>query len=324
MAVSVSILRPFHQPADTIDSLARAGDLSGLIRHLSDPDESIRNRASDALGVSGPAALPLLAEALDSPAMQVRVGIVGAISRIHDPVAVPVIADLARTDPSIDVRWAALLALGTIGDPAGIPVCVEALRDNNRYVRYGSALALGRLLWEPADDAQWAYYFIALQDWDGLRSLGRAAAIPMQDMLRDDDPDVRMILIDILSQTGTPESMNACTELLKDRRDSVRYRTVLSAMKTGMAAERMPLLIVERERTGPNPAVAALLNFLFLGIGYNYIGKWWGFLVFMCFMSILVLAQLQLGPFLPYLIAYPVTALFAIQTYREAQLIVDG
>jgi hypothetical protein len=40
-------------------------------------------------------------------------------------------------------------------------------------------------------------------------------------------------------------------------------------------------------------------------------------------MSILVLSQMELGPFIPYLIAYPVTALFAVQTFYMAKRKVD-
>jgi hypothetical protein len=39
----------------------------------------------------------------------------------------------------------------------------------------------------------------------------------------------------------------------------------------------------------------------------------------MSYLSIIVLTQLQLGPFVPYLIAYPVTALFAVQTFLIAK-----
>jgi hypothetical protein len=94
-------------------------------------------------------------------------------------------------------------------------------------------------------------------------------------------------------------------------------------MNCGLASHDLPIMVAARERTGPNPAAAALLNFLFLGIGYNYIGKWWGFPVFMTYMSILVLAQLAMGPFLPYLIAYPVTALLGIHTYYLAERMSD-
>jgi hypothetical protein len=89
-------------------------------------------------------------------------------------------------------------------------------------------------------------------------------------------------------------------------------------MDSGIEAHHLTGVLVKRERTGPNPAAAALLNFLFLGIGYNYLGKWWGFPLFMSYMSVMVLAQLEMGPFFPYLIAYPITAVIALHTYYTA------
>jgi HEAT repeat protein len=305
--------------AHDIGTLKITGDIQALIRLLNHPDKDIREQAIEALGALGQNALPALVTALNARDPQVRLGAVCGISLVHDSAAAPAVIDIAGNDRALEVRWAALLALGDLGSTDAIPLCVASLQDRNRYIRYGAAVALGRLLWEPEDTPAWAYYFIALQDWDGLRSLGSAAAGPMKTMLKDDDPDMRIRLIDLLSRTGTAEATDACSLLLKDSRDSVRYWTVLSAIKSGLAADRMPLLLAQRERSGPNPAVAALLNFLFLGIGYNYMGKWWGFLLFMSYMSILVLAQLRMGPFLPYLLAYPVTALFAFQTYREAK-----
>jgi HEAT repeat protein len=298
-------------------------DVQGLIRLLDHQDTDVSERVIEILGSFGQDALPLLISALNSDNAKIRLGAIGAIGIIHDPVSVLPLMDIVRKDPCLEVRLEALLALGVIGDPLAVPVCRESLRDRCRYIRYGSSVALGRLRWEPKDDEAWAYYFIGLQDWDGLRSLGKSASGPMLDILKDDDPQVRMHLIDLLSRTGSPRARDACTRLLKDPRDSVRYMTVLSSIKSGLAAKHLPLLLSQRERTGPDPAVAAVLNFLFLGIGYNYMGRWWGFLVFMSYMSIIVLAQLRLGPFLPYLLAYPITALFAIQTYREVKRMAD-
>jgi hypothetical protein len=311
------------QTADDIMAFQNSGDLSALIGLLGHHNSTVREKAILALGTSGQQALPHLAAALNSRNGQVRLGAVGAMGIIHDPATVLSLSEVLRNDRLVEVRLAALLALGETGDPEAVSSCVAALTDRNRYIRYGAAVALGKLLWEPEDTALWAYYFIALQDWDALRSLGSTAAVPIRMMLKDDDPGIRMQLMDLLSQTGSPEAAAGCTQLLRDPRDSVRYAALLSAVKSGQEAQCMPLLFSERQRTGPNPAAAALLNFLFFGIGYNYMGKWWGFLVFMSYMSIIVLAQLQLGPFLPFLLAYPVTALFAVQTYREAKRMAD-
>ena len=294
-------------------------EIGALIRQLDDPDGDVRDRAAEALGDMGPAALPALVAALNVRSTQKRLGAIAAIGRIRDPAAVVPLSAFICHETEIETRAAAVLALGETGDRSVIPLCETLLQDPDRYLRYSAAVTLGKLLWGPGDPEEWAYYFIALQDWDGLAAIGSAANGPMRAMLKDDDANVRIHLMDLLSRNGGPDAAEGCVRLLKDSRDTIRYMAVLSAIKAGLTADRIPLIVMQRERTGPKPAVAALLNFLFLGIGYNYMGKWWGFLVFMSYMSILVLAQLSLGPFLPYLIAYPITALIAVQTYRETK-----
>jgi len=265
-----------------------------------------------------------LVDALESPDTYIRTGAATALGSLCDPAALPVLIGRARRDRSTDVRLAALLALGEIEDPASTSCCRELLKDPNRYVRYCAAATLKKLRWEPSDSDELAFYAIALQDWNRVRELGKTAAEPLRTMLRDDDPSTRIRLIELLSMTGSPGAASGCALALQDPRDSVRYMGLISSIRCGLSEERLPLLLARRERTGPNPAAAALLNFLFLGIGYNYIGKWWGFLVFMTYMTIIVLAQLQMGPFLPYLVAYPITAILAVQTFFEAQRIGDS
>jgi hypothetical protein len=201
---------------------------------------------------------------------------------------------------------------------------VPLLRDPNRYLRYGAAIALGRLGWQPESKADTAYLLIARQDWESVRHLGAAALPTLWDLLRDNDPATRAMIASVLGQIGDPQAQAACQKALKDRDSRVRWKAVLASMNCGLASHDLPLMVAGRERTGPDPAAAALLNFLFLGIGYNYIGKWWGFPVFMTYMSVLVLAQLAMGPFLPYLIAYPVTAIFGIHTYYLAERMSDA
>ena len=99
---------------------------------------------------------------------------------------------------------------------------------------------------------------------------------------------------------------------------------MLSSRQCGVPTSYLPLQISRRQRTGPSAIGATILNFFFLGIGYDYAGKWWGVMILETYMMLLTLAQLQLGPFMPFLIFYPVTALFAFQTYymiqREAEM----
>jgi HEAT repeat protein len=306
-----------------IERLKQAGDIPALIRHLSHPDLSVQWHAAEALGTCGEAAvLPLIAS-LNSRSVPVRLGAIEALGMIRDSRAVVPLSAIPFQDKSPEVRWAAILALGEVGSVEAVPFLVPILRNPDRYQRYGAAIALGRLGWQPENETDTAYLLIARQDWEAVRSLGPAALPPLWDLLRDNNPDSRAMIVTIIGQTGDPVAREACQKALKDRDPRVRWKAVLASMDCGLASHNLPLMVAGRERTGPDPAAAALLNFLFLGIGYNYIGKWWGFPVFMTYMSVLVLAQLALGPFLPYVIAYPITTILGIHTYYLAERMPD-
>jgi HEAT repeat protein len=307
-----------------IDRQNHSGDLTSLISHLNDKDPSVRWQAAEALGTRGEMAVPRLLSALQSRDVLVRIGVIEALAMIRDPRTFPPLTAVSHHDQSLEVRWAAILALGEIGSPNSIPILVPLLRDSNRYIRNGVAPALDKLGWHPSDETDTAYLLIAHQDWESVRQLGVAALPPLHDLIRDDDPDTRATIVSILGTIDDRKAQAGCQKALKDPDPRVRWNAVLASMNCGLASHELPLMVAGRERTGPDPAAAAILNFLFLGIGYNYLGKWWGFPVFMTYMSVLVLAQLAMGPFLPYLIAYPVTALLGIHTYYLAERISDS
>ena len=310
-------------PVPDLTRLKEAGDIPSLILLLGSPDPRVQWHAAEALGACGSAAVPLLLTALRSRSVPVRLGAIEALGMIRDPRGVSPLTGVLGHDGLLEVRWAAVLALGGIGSPDAIPSVVPCLRDSNRYLRYGAAITLGMLGWQPENEADTAYLLIARQDWESVPHLGAAALPPLWDLLRDNDPATRAMIVSVLGQIGDREAHAACQKALKDRDPRVRWKAVLASMNCGLASRDLPLMVAGRERTGPDPAAAALLNFLFLGIGYNYMGKWWGFPVFMTYMSVLVLAQLAMGPFLPYLIAYPLTALFGIHTYYLAERMSD-
>jgi hypothetical protein len=310
------------RPAD-VAALKAAGDLPGLVRLLHDRDPDIQWQAADALGSLGPPALPLLIQELDSPHIAARIGAVEALGSIRDPRAVRHVLDVMEHDRNIEVRWVAALALGNIGDPAAIPPLLVALHDRERYIRSSAAMALERLGWIPKDKTEIAYRAIAVQDWEGVKRLGTAATGPLTERLSDPDPKTRALVIDLLGIIGDPRAQQACEAGLQDPDEGVRWASVITAKKCRVPVAQIPWGISRRRRTGQNPWAAGILNFLFIGLGYNYLGYWWGFLVFMSYTSILVLAQLEAGPFLPYLIAYPITALFAVQTFYLAKKMQD-
>jgi HEAT repeat protein len=320
----MTLLRLSDVTISDIDRLQQMGDIPALIRLLGHKDPTIQWHAAEALGTFGSQATLLLIEELHSHKGTVRLGAIEALSASQDDRAVEPLIRILHHDPLSEVRWAAALALGEIGSPEAIPALVRALRDDNRYIRHGAAQALSKLDWRPDDETDRIYHFIALQDWKSVWEQGSAATKPLMDIFRDKDPATRSVIVSVLGEIGDTHSQTACPTALRDRDPSVRWKAVLASMNCGVSAHKLPLMLAGRERTGPDPLAAALLNFLFLGLGYNYLGRWWGFPVFMTYMSIIVLAQLAVGPFLPYLIAYPVTAVVAVLTYYQAQRMPDS
>jgi HEAT repeat protein len=307
-----------------IRALTQARDIRGLIVSLDHRDFDVQWRAARALGTMGAdATLPLI-HVLGYPDINTRLGAIEALGAIRDPRAINVLAAILASRETSELRWAAALALGEIGDRTAIPALLAALRDNNRYVRYGAAKALEQVGWSAETDEDRAYYLIALQDWEAIQNLGPSASGPLIDMLREKHPAIRAKIVEILGSIGGDDAKKSCERVLRDPDGSVRWRAVLASRQCGVPTSYLPLQISRRQRTGPSIWGATILNFFFLGIGYDYMGKWWGLLILETYMMLLTLAQLELGPFMPFLIFYPVTALFAFQTsymiQREAEM----
>ena len=319
----MSLADLFARPGADIAHLVSAGDVPGLIRLLGHPDSGIRQQSCDALSAAGKDAVPLLVKALHASSTQVRLGAIEVLGRIGDAAGVAPLQKSLDTEKYIELRYAAIIALGELGDRASVPTLVTLLNDSDKYIRHGAAGALSRLGWEPPDTKSRIARDIALQNWDEVRATGTAATVPLQKIMIDDDPVTRSRIAALLGEIGASEGGHACQIGLKDHDPRVRWAAVLAAMNCGLSPSRLPPYVAARERTGPNPYAAALLNFLFLGIGYNYIGKWWGFPVFMTYMSVIVLAQLAIGPLLPLLLVYPVTALIGVHTYYMAKRMSD-
>jgi HEAT repeat protein len=302
-----------------IKALVEARDIKGLIRLLNHRDSDTQRRAAHALGTMGNDATSLLLRAIANPNINVRLGAIEALASIRDPAAIKRLQVILASEEISELRWAAALALGEIGDQTVAPVLLSALRDDDRYVRYGAAKALEQIGWSAETDQDRAFYCIALQDWDAIKKLGKSATGPLIDLLKERHPGIRAQIIEILGSIGGVEAKRSCEQVLRDPDGDVRWRAVLSSKRCGVPTSQLPLGLSKRPRTGPSVLGATLLNFFFLGVGYDYLGKWWGLLVLETYMLLIVMTQLQLGPFMPFIIAFPVTALFAAQTFLMAK-----
>jgi len=294
-------------------------DIRGLIRLLDHRKNDVQWRAADALGTLGEIACEPLLRPLVYPKIHVRIGAIEALGAIKSPQSVEPLIHTLRTDESSEVRWVAALALGEIGDKRTIPPLLASLKDEDRYVRYGSVKALEQIGWSAETDRDRAYYYLALQDWDTIKKLGKSATGPLIDLLKDQHPAIRAQITEILSSIGGVEAKKSCEHVLRDPDENVRWCAVLSSLRCDVPTSQLPLELSKRQRSGPSVFGAALLNFFFLGLGYDYLGKWWGLVVLEIYMVFILTSQLLFGLLMTVIIWIPITALFATQTFLMAK-----
>ncbi len=282
--------------------LSRRRDIRGLIRLLEHPSFDVQWKAAEALGKLGDDAVRHLIEALESSHKNVRLGVIEALGEIKAVDSVGPLINLVGEDEDPEVRLAGALALGEIGDNQAVSPLTRLLRDLDKHVRYGAALALETMGRIPSENPDLTYYLIAKQDWDRIRVPGERSIVPLIEMMHDSDPDVRSHIVDIIGESKDPSVSTACDVVLRDRDSRVRWRAVLAFPRCGIPLMHLPLGLSKRPRTGQDPLVAAFLNLLFLGMGYNYLGFWWGFLLFQIFISINLLTVALTGASMPFLL----------------------
>jgi len=326
----LSFLHPWSHPtAEEIDALRSRGAIRQLAGLLGNRHHDVQWRAAEALEATGPAATALLVHCLNDRHVPVRLGALEALAAIRDPACTGAVIDTLESDPNTEVRWAAAITLGQLMDQRGVLPLTKNLNHPDKYVRFGVAGALKTLGWDPGSPESAAALSFALQDWTAVRGLGRPAVPLLVRALSDRDRDVRDHAIEILGEMRAPEIREACDRALGDADAKVRWKAVLASKKCGVPTIDLPFFVSRRPHSKPNPYAAAILNFFFVGLGYNYLGKWWGFLIFMSYMTIMLIFSLEVSLSLPFfnmypnLYSYPVTALFAYQTYRMAEKMPD-
>lgn len=256
-----------------------------------------------------------LINALDHPDRKMRIGVVEVLSDLRDTSAVPGILLLLSGDESNEVRWASAIALGEIGDDSARQGLIKALRDPDKYVRYGVALAIEKNGWIPTDPEEHVYFLSAAQRWDEIIGLTAVPVGPLIHHLRDHDPAVRAHAVKILGELHDPAAIGACDLALRDISGSVRWEAIMAFPRCNIPLMHLPRGLSRRKRERKDPYAAMFLNFLFVGLGYNYLGMWWGFLVFQINVTSILILSLFLPVYISYLISYSVSAVAVVHTW---------
>ena len=304
----------FPEKKPDITALAAKKDIAGLIKALQFNDVAVQSQAAQELGSLGTPAMDALIRALKKNDKHIRMGIIGALTEIRNPQAIAALTETLK-DTSSEVRWETAIALGEIGDERATGPLVHALRDHDKYVRYGAAFALAKLGWKPADDTEKAFYFAGMQEWKAVKMMGKSAIPALSHILNDRDSNVRQNVIGILGEIGDPDATPALIRSLGDENTEVRWKAVLSSPRCRIKMMHLPRGLSRRPKVTKNPLIAGLLNFLLPGLGYGYLGIWYGVMIFQIDITATVWLFKYGGETNTYSILFPIYLMLALHAY---------
>jgi len=313
----------FRPDKPDIDYLLEKRDVHGLVWSLRYPDLDIQWHAAAALGSLGTEGVDHLLEALGKARNKhIKLGIIEALGEIKDNRAVPDLQK-ALVDKDNEIRWEAALALGEIADQGTIPALVAVLKDHDRYVRYAAAIALDRMNWVPDNETDHAYLHLGKQEWDKLQEIGYPAIEALTVALKDRNNEVREKAVQVLGEIGSPDAIPVVYRALRDTSDEVRWSAVKAAPQVGISPIYLPRGLSMRPRIRKNPYIAAFLNFVLPGMGYFYLGQWWGIVVFQIDVYITTLNFVSNGELYSHIYSYPVYLVLAAHAWYMASKMPD-
>ncbi len=192
---------------------------------------------------------------------EIPIHVFGAARRVawgntKDPRVAGTLVAVLR-DPDPQVRGSAADALGKIGDPRAVEALIGALQDINRAVRKSAAMGLKGLGWNPNNEVEAAYYFIAAGEHHKCVELGTTAVAPLIKVLRNRDRDDRAYACNALGNIRDASAVEPLIEALRDEDKRDVRETAAGALGWIGDARAVEALIAAADAIG-KPAISAL------------------------------------------------------------------
>ena len=184
-----------------------------------------------AVSLGEPQAAELVIRALGHDYLRVREVAAEELLKIGPP-AVDVLL-YALKDRDSDVRWLAAQVLGHLGDPRAVEQLKAALRDEDLYVRKAAAGALRLLGWEPTEEAEAAWFFMASGYIRDCVEFVEAAKEALVFALRDREWFIRADAVIALGEIGRPWVLYILVSALRDEHDEVRKVASVALRRLG-------------------------------------------------------------------------------------------
>lgn len=296
--------------------LESRGDIRALVGLLQSREYTVRNAAADALGRLGDPALKVLHARAARGKIRERIAILEALARIRNPASIPFLSGILTGDQTSEMRWIAAIALGETGSDDAVPALRNSLQDSDKYVRFGAAQSLAQLGWRPHDAEEEVRLMVARQTWSAIPGVGAVPALVLTEYLDDPDPGIRREVVSLLGMLGDPVTEKFCDRAMRDPDPHVRWAASLAFPHCQVPLMYLPGAMARRPRTGKRLHVAVFLNIFFLGLGYNYLGKWWGFLLYQININTVMLLSLAYKTILPYPLSFGISIFAAVHTWH--------
>lgn len=221
---------------------------------------------------------------------------------------------LVLHDPVAEVRWAAVEVLSKNQTPAATALLEDALSDPSEKVRYSAARALvARLGPGRTPDP---LLLAGLGKWEELTTSGPKGTALTAQFINDRSVTVRRSILEACRLSPQPVCDRAAVHACADPDPEVRHEALMTCSSRGISPGTILFSLEKTPYQEKNPSVAIGLNFFFLGLGYNYLGFWYGFLLFQLNMTFILMLGLVIGPLVPQVISYLVSAGFCVHTWR--------
>ena len=111
----------------------------------------------------------------------------------------------------------------------------------------------------------------------------------------------------------------ALVKALSHPEEQVRWEAALASQKCGIPPIYLPRGLCRRPRIQKNPLIAAFLNFMLPGLGYGYLGKWWGVMIFQIDITVTVWLFKVQGETNTYSVLFPLYLLLAVHAWYLAK-----
>ncbi|MBM3315713.1 HEAT repeat domain-containing protein, partial [candidate division WOR-3 bacterium] len=250
-------LDPVH--AGLLGKLHLTDGVDILLRHQSSRSADTRAAVAQALGrIGSKKALPGLLDLLRDFAQVVRIAAARALAELGDETAVnPLLDELHDDDPAM--RVAAVEALGAIASRKSTDALTSLTgTDPSPLVRRAAEQSLrhiGRHTVEPeVRRLASAELPVRIQAMTALLAEGRAAVLPLRDLLAHSEPTVRASAAEVLGALGDPAGLEALGLSLGDPDAQVRLAaaTALGRIRQPHSAELLGQVLED-----PDEKVAA-------------------------------------------------------------------